>query len=219
MTIARTHTWTTNEVLTAAEINAVDANVTNAVDMRAGALDIASQDVAVWVPLTAVQSTNWTLDYTSGTTTWANSNTATVGTLVLPIHARGNTLKSITVNMTGGAIGHANFPGTMPQFILIAQSATAVGAPSTLETVNSVANGAFGDTPTVNFANVIANYNGNWSVTMSNGGAGFGDRSHANNNMLYLVIRGESGANALNNSLMLLGVKATWTCTKLYPTG
>lgn len=221
MTISRTHTWTTNEVLTSAEINAVDANVTNAIDMRAGALDITSQDVAVWLPLARLGITaGWDFfPETSGQPPmWCNSDVSATKYIHFPVTPRGaGTLKSLTFYMMGSYNNsHTAFP-VMPTFALN-KVQTGSKAYTQLQLVTALSTGNFGDGPT-NFGGTLSNYENVWNVVLSNGGAGFTGLDYGSNVMPTVAISGESGANGKTQGLAVLGIKAIWTCTKLVATG
>lgn len=211
--------WPTYGTLKSSEQNSLDIDHANAVDRRAGALEVDSQDVTIWVPPQPLVSLNMTFGI-GANLVWLQSSVVSAALFMVPIVSRGNgTLKSVTLYMTGAISGtHAAFPATMPIFRISSGGTTAAAAYTDVQTVTALATGNFGNGPT-NFSNVVANYNGVWSVVLSNGGAGFGNASHGSNTQLYVRVDGETGANSVANSLAVLGVKTIWTCTGIVAPG
>lgn len=220
--------WATDEVLKSTQMNTLDIDHTNAVDRRAGHLEIDSQDFITWNdqrPLNdgVASPVNFTLQ--GGTTTtapyWRQSTVSTAGTIIFDVGPRANgTLKSVQIFCTGAAngTGHTLFPTTLPIFALSSYAKNNFTAALVLGNAGAVSTGNFGDGPT-NFGGVIANYNAVWSVTLSNAGTGFGDLSHESNKGAVVNITGETGTNSVANAFAILGMKFTWTCVAIRPGG
>lgn len=219
--------WAYLEILTSAQMNTLDIDHSHAVDKRAGHLEIDAQDFDIWADLDPYFiSGNWTSDFDYP---WQS----TVGGAGTGLEARFNlprgwgTLKSVTTYMSGtyknpGA--HVGFPDLMPHFALqLVRVGTPGGFLAALQSVTGVPNGVWEDGGT-NFGNVLGNYDGFWSATMSNGGTGFGatDLTHgaATPYHLRLLVVGEENVGGGTNArtgLTITGIKTTWNCTKMRP--
>jgi hypothetical protein len=107
--------WALDEVLTSAQMNSLDTNVSNALDKRVTGLDIDSRTgVARYTPFGTIASSNLTFQGTGYFETSATSQQ----TLTYPVIAPdGATITSVTVWYTG-ALGHAGLPAGMPTLSL-----------------------------------------------------------------------------------------------------
>jgi hypothetical protein len=105
--------WSFGEKLTSAQTNALDISHANAIDKRAGALEIGTASITrvvpyVWTPRTIA---NWSTDVTTGLwTTFINSVATIACNFRLP---DGATLNSVAV-WIDPTDGHAGLPATMP---------------------------------------------------------------------------------------------------------
>lgn len=187
--------WSPGNKLTATQINTIDANQSNGIDKRSGALEIDTRTALQRQSIvSAIESGSWSLGE------FAHQNTAIGGTaasLIFPLRLpHGSTITAIQCWYDAGG-GHAALPSIMPKIEL---------RECTLSTDTRNTVGSQSDTSAS-----VAAFEARHTITLS----GLSYTVDNSTKAIVALVTAEFGSNALQDALVASSILVTFNVSRL----